>query len=64
MYLTSSATYASVDMTMDVMVKHDYRNVRIAENTTVAIDLEEIKQNLKDEIYKGLRLDCKFLREG
>lgn len=29
-----------------VMVKHDYRDVKIAENTTVTIDLEELKKKL------------------
>nr|DAZ24216.1 MAG TPA: hypothetical protein [Caudoviricetes sp.] len=33
-----------------VMVKHDYRDVKIAENTTVTIDLEEIKKKLHQDL--------------
>lgn len=64
MCLNSSATLASTDITQDIIVKHEYRDVKIGENTTVTIDLQDIKKNLENEIYKGLRLDCKFLREG
>lgn len=30
-----------------VLVTHDYRDVKIAENTTVTIDLEEVKEKLR-----------------
>ena len=30
-----------------VMIKHDFRNAKIAESTTVTIDLEEIKEKLQ-----------------
>lgn len=35
------------DVAAPVMVKHDYRDVKIAENTTVTIDLEELKEKLQ-----------------
>lgn len=38
------------DAAAPVMVKHDYRNVKIAENTTVTIDLEEIKKKLRRDL--------------
>ena len=46
----------------DMAVKHDYRNVKIAENTTITIDLEDLKKKMEEEIYKNL--GCGFLREG
>ena len=49
-------------LALDVMVKHDYRDVEIAENTTVTIDLEEMKKKLEDDIYKHLK--CGFIKEG
>lgn len=49
-------------LALDAMVKHDYRDVKIAENTTVTIDLEELKKKLEDEIYKSF--GCSFLKEG
>ncbi|MGW8114050.1 hypothetical protein ACVS9P_02505 [Caproicibacterium sp. NSD3] len=38
---------------MPALVKHDYRNVKITENTTVTIDLEEMKENMRKSFYKG-----------
>lgn len=46
----------------DIAVKHDYREIKIAENTTVTIDLEKLKKDLENEIYK--QLGCDFLQEG
>lgn len=43
----------------EMAVKHDYRNVKIAENTTVTIDLVEVKEQLKKDFYK--QLGCGFL---
>lgn len=48
-FAEQSSNYAA-----DLMVKHNYRNVLIAENTTVTIDLEEVKERIKDEIVKNL----------
>ena len=45
-------------LTQDILVKHDYRDVRIALNTTVTIDLEDIKRQLKKDLYK--HLNCQF----
>lgn len=49
-------------LALDAMAKHNYRDVKIAENTTVTIDLEELNKKLEDEIYKSF--GCSFLREG
>lgn len=38
----------------DVLVKHDYRDIKIGPNTTVTIDLEEQKRQLERDIYKEL----------
>ena len=38
----------------DMAVKHDYRNIKIAENTTVTIDLEELKEKMEKDFYKQL----------
>lgn len=46
----------------DMAIKHDYRNIKIGENTTVTIDLEEMKKKIADDIYKALR--CDFLQGG
>lgn len=42
----------------DVLVKHDYRDIKIGPNTTITIDLEEQKRQLERDIYKALGGPC------
>lgn len=53
---------SSQPITQEIAVKHDYRNIKIAENTTVTIDLEDMKKQLEKDFYK--KLGCGFLMEG
>lgn len=43
----------------EILVKHDYRHIKVAENTTVTIDLEDIKRELHEQLSVGY-----LLREG
>ena len=45
-----------------MLVKHDYREIKIAENTTVTIDLEELKKKMEEDFYK--QLNCSFMQFG
>jgi len=49
---------ASEAMTMPVaaemLVKHDYRNIKINSTQTITVDLEEMKKDLQQSIYKAL----------
>lgn len=49
-------------VTAEILVKHDYRDVKIGEDTTVTIDMEDIKKQLKDTLYKGM--NCAFFTNG
>lgn len=42
----------TMPIVQDMEVKHDYRNIKVAENTVVTIDLEEMKEKLASDIYK------------
>lgn len=44
-----------------ILRKHSYRDIRLDENTTVTVDLEEIKEQLRREFYRqaGLGIDYK-----
>lgn len=44
------------DMIEPVTVKHDYRDIKIAEGMTVTIDLEEIKKRMAQDFYKSIGL--------
>ena len=43
----------------DIAIKHDYRDIKIGENTTVTIDIEDLKR----ELAKSLSPMC-FLEYG
>lgn len=51
-----AAKESANDLLMPIAVKHDYRNIKIAENTTVTIDLEELKKEVTESFYKDLYL--------
>lgn len=44
-----------------ILRKHSYRDIRLDENTTVTIDLEEVKEQLRKDFYRqaGLGIDYK-----
>lgn len=46
----------SMPIMQEMTVKHDYRNIKISENTTVTIDIEEMKKKLEENFYKQLDL--------
>lgn len=50
----------SQPLTQDLAVKHDYRDIYIDVNTTITIDLEEIKRNIAKEISKELHCGLDF----
>lgn len=51
--LTMPATMPSVaEMVSPMAVKHDYRNVKVDENTTITIDLEEMKRQMTKDFYR------------
>lgn len=49
----------TADLIQPMMVKHDYRNIKVAENTNITIDVEELKRQMEKELYKqsGLGLN-------
>ena len=52
------ADSASVDyaapVLADILVKHDYRDIKVGENTTITIDVEELKRQMKKDFYRKL----------
>ena len=53
-----AAASASVDyaapVLADILVKHDYRDIKVGENTTITIDVEELKRQMKKDFYRKL----------
>lgn len=42
----------------DVLVKHDYRDIKIGPTQTITVDLEEQKRQLERDVYKALGGPC------
>lgn len=51
---------ASLNMIMPLARKKTLRNVKVAENTTITIDVEELKRQMEREIYKHAGLGFQF----
>lgn len=50
-YLSEAFSVGGVNAAASVMQPHDYRDIKIGINTTITIDLEEIKKELAKSIY-------------
>ena len=61
-YIEKASEAVTMPLSNDLCVKHDYRQIKIAPNTTVTIDLEQEKKKLQEELTKHLR--CGFLQNG
>lgn len=47
---------AKMPIMADVLVKHDYRDIKIGENTTITIDLEDIKKEIERSFHKDFEM--------
>ena len=52
-YLQPAASIILENVAAPVMVKHDYRDIKIDASTTVTIDLEDIKKRLAEDFYRS-----------
>ena len=43
-----------------LMIPHDYRNIEIADGTTITLDMEELKEQMKRDFYKQDGLTIQF----
>ena len=53
---TSTLSPLAADMVQPMAVKHDYRDIKIAEGTTVTIDLEELKKKMVEDFYRSVSM--------
>lgn len=43
--------------TQSLLVPHDYRNIKVADETTITIDLEKLKKQLVESYYEKIGLN-------
>lgn len=59
--MLASATMPSTEeLAAPILRKHDYRDVKVEESTTIKIDLEELKEQMKQDFYKSVGLGLHF----
>lgn len=58
--LASAAMPSAAEMASPILREHDYRNVKVAERMTLTIDLEELKEQMKQDFYKSVGLGLNF----
>lgn len=59
--MLASATMPSTEeLAAPILRKHDYRDVKVAESTTITIDLEELKEQMKQDFHKSVGLGLHF----
>lgn len=59
-YLTPTTSPIVEDTASPVLIAHDYRNVKVAENTTITIDVEELKERMRKEIYRQAGIELNY----
>lgn len=51
-YLTPTTSPIIEDMASPVLKVHSYRDVKVAENMTITVDLEDLKERMRKDIYR------------
>lgn len=59
-YLKPATQDVTQPLAAEALVKHDCRDIKVAENTTITIDLEELKKQIENEIYRSAGLGLEF----
>lgn len=58
--LASATMPLTEELAAPVLKQHDYRDVKLAEGMTITIDLEELKEQMKQDFYNSAGLGLHF----
>lgn len=58
--LASDTMPSTQELAAPVLKQHNYREVKVAEGITITIDLEELKEQMKQDFYKSVGLGLHF----
>lgn len=50
----SSTVPSGAEMIQPMAVKHDYRDIKISEGVTITIDIEELKERMREDFYRKM----------
>lgn len=48
----SAMSCCSADCVQPILVQHNYRDIKVSDGMTISIDLEEIKKQIEQNIYR------------
>lgn len=48
------------ELMQPMLIPHNYRDIKVADNTTITIDVEELKRQLERDIYKKAGLGLNY----
>lgn len=51
---------SSSELMQPILIPHDYRHVKVAETTTITIDVEELKRQIKKDFYKQMGIGLEY----
>ena len=58
--LASASMPSIAELASPILREHDYRDVKVAEGTTITINLEELKEQMKQDFYKSVGIGLHF----
>lgn len=59
-YLEPSVADITMSTQEELLVKHDYRDIKIAEGTTVTVDVEKLKKEIEESFYRSAGLGINY----
>lgn len=45
------------ELAQPIVARHDYRDIKVSENTTITIDFEKLKKQLQQSHFPGMQFD-------
>lgn len=51
-YMEDATKQIGINAAQPILVPHDYRNIKIGADTNITIDVEDLKKQLEQSIYK------------
>lgn len=59
-YLVPTSAEMDAPLLEPMAVNHDYRDIKVAPNTTITIDLEELKKQIERDIYRSAGIGLNY----
>ena len=58
--LAQVAMPSVAELMQPMLIPHDYRDIKVAENTTITIDVEELKRQMQKDFYKQMGIGLNY----